>query len=263
MTAAFRSGHTLVPNFFSKLNPDFTKARRPLSVREAFFNNIPIFRNGIEETLRGLFGDQEEAENFDTTFSESIAKTLFIPPSELGFQNPLALNLQRGRDHGLPSYGEYRKARGITSASPSNNNPFSIYRKEITNTRALERLRYTHGSPDHHVDLFVAGMAESVGSREFLGPTFKCIIRNTLEKLRDGDRFFFRNKSQFSIEQQEEVKKMTLAKVMRLTLQDSGAIQENLFDVFKPRKELRKNCSNLSKVSLDVKRWLLKSVYHL
>ena len=33
ITAAFRMGHTLLPNFFS-LNPDFTKARRPLSVRE-------------------------------------------------------------------------------------------------------------------------------------------------------------------------------------------------------------------------------------
>ena len=263
ITAAFRMGHTLVPNFFSQLNPDFTKARRPLSVRESFFNNIPIFENGIEETVRGLFGDQEEAENFDTTFSGSIAKTLFIPPSESGFQNLLALNIQRGRDHGLPSYSEYRKVCGIPDASPSSYNPFSIYSNEIKNVRALERLRNTYGSPDNHVDLFVAGMAESVGSSEFLGPTFKCIFRKTLEKLRDGDRFFFQNKFQFAMEQQEEIKKMTLAKVMCLTLQDSGNIQEKLFDVFNPRKGQRKDCSDLLKVSLDVKRWLLKSVYHL
>ena len=262
ITAAFRMGHTLVPNFFSQLNSDFTKARRPLSVRESFFNNIPIFENGIEETVRGLFGDQEEAENFDTTFSGSIAKTLFIPPSESGFQNLLALNIQRGRDHGLPSYGEYRKVCGIPDASPSYN-PFSIYSNEIKSVRTLERLRNTYGSPDNHVDLFVAGMAESVGSSEFLGPTFKCIFRKTLEKLRDGDRFFFQNKVQFSMEQQEEIKKMTLAKVMCLTLQDSGNIQEKLFDVFNPRKGQRKNCSDLLKVSLDVKRWLLKSTYDL
>ena len=81
--------------------------------------------------------------------------------------------------------------------------------------------------------------------------------------MRDGDRFFFQNKLQFSIEQQEEVKKMTLAKVMCLTLQDSETIQENLFDVFYPRKGQRKDCADLLKVSLDVKRWLLKSVYHL
>ena len=73
------------------------------------------------------------------------------------------------------------------------------YRNEITNPRAPERLRHTYGSPGNHVDLFVAGIAESVGSSEFLGPTFKWIIRNTLEKLRDGDRFFFQDKFQFSI----------------------------------------------------------------
>ena len=121
----------------------------------------------MEETVHGLFGDQEEAENFDTTFSGRIAKTLFIPPSESGFQNLLALTIQRGRDHGLPSYREYRKVCGIPDASSSSYNPFSIYRNEIKNVRALERLRKTYGSPDNHVDLFVAGMAESVGSLNF------------------------------------------------------------------------------------------------
>ena len=87
VTSEFRFGYTLVPIFFSQLNPDFTKARQPLSVRESFFNNIPVFENGIEETVRRLFGNQEEAENFDATFSGSIAKTLFIPPSESEFRN--------------------------------------------------------------------------------------------------------------------------------------------------------------------------------
>ena len=58
-------------------------------------------------------------------------------------------------------------------------------------------------------------------------------------------------------------KKMTLAKVMCLTLRDSGTIQEKLFNVFNPRKEQRKNCGDLLKVSFDMKCWLLKSVYHL
>ena len=92
-----------MPNFFPQLTANYTRARRPLSVRESFFNNIPIFENSIEETLRGLYGDHEEAENFNTTFSGSIAKTLFIPPTDAGFQNLLALNTQRGRDHGSPS----------------------------------------------------------------------------------------------------------------------------------------------------------------
>ena len=263
ITAAFRFGHTLVPNFFPQLTSNYTRARRPLSVRESFFNNIPIFKNGIEETLRGLYGDYEEAENFDTTFSGSIAKTLFIPPTEAGFQNLLALNTQRGRDHGLPSYSEYRKECGISDTLPNSNNPFSIYRNEIRDPRALEQLKITYGSPNNHVDLFIGGMAESNNNNEFLGPTFKCIIRKTLTNLRVGDRFFYENNDQFSIGQQEEVRKMTLAKVMCLILRDGGTIQENLFDVFNPRKQKRINCENLLKDSLNVKQWLNNSLYKL
>ena len=103
--------------------------------------------------------------------------------------------------------------------------------------RARARLRRTYKDPSNHIDLFAAGMAESDGRNEFLGPTFKCIIGKTLTNLRDGDRFFFQKNDQFSKEQQEEVKKMTLAKVMCLTLRNTDIIQENLFDVFIPRRQ--------------------------
>ena len=269
ITAAFRFGHSLVPNFFPQLNPDFSKARQPLSVRESFFNNRPIFDNGIEETVHGLFGDRQEseAENFDTVFSESIGKTLFIPTDDRnGFQNLLALNIHRGRDHGLGSYQDYRKVCGLADAEKCNYSKFdsfSIFRNEIINSRTRARLRRTYKDPSNHIDLFAAGMAESDGRNEFLGPTFKCIIGRTLTNLRDGDRFFYQNNDQFSKEQQEEVKKMTLAKVMCLTLRNTDIIQENLFDVFLPRRQKRLYCTKLLKNSLDVRQWLTNSKYSL
>ena len=106
-------------------------------------------------------------------------------------------------------------------------------------------------------------MAESDDRKEFLGPTFKCIIGRTLTNLRDGDRFFFQNNDQFSKEQQQEVKKMTLAKVMCLTLRNTDIIQKNLFDVFLPRRHKRLYCTKLLKDSLDVRQWLIKSKYKL
>ena len=106
-------------------------------------------------------------------------------------------------------------------------------------------------------------MAESDGPNEFLGPTFKGIIGRTLTNLRDGDRFFFQNNDQFSKEQQEEMKKMTLAKVMCLTLGNIDTIQENLFDVFIPRRHKRLYCTKLLKDSLDVRQWLINSKYKL
>ena len=210
ITAAFRFGHTLVSNFFPQLNPDYTDAQEPLSLRESFNNNLPITTNGIEQIIRGLIGNQSE--NFDSTFSASIGKTLFIPPSELGFQNLLALNIHRGRDHGLASYQQYRRICGIQPAKRHRNDPFSIFRNEIKNQWTRERLEKAYGSVSNHIDLFAAGIAASDSSKDLLGPTFKCIIGRAFTDLRDGDRFFFQNNDQYLLARQEEVKKNDLSK---------------------------------------------------
>ena len=78
-------------------------------MRESFNNNTPIIDSSIETIMQGLFADNAEAEDFDNSFLASIGETLFIPLKERGFQNLLAFNMQRGRDHGLRSYTEYRR----------------------------------------------------------------------------------------------------------------------------------------------------------
>ena len=208
-----------------------------------------------------MIGNQSE--NFDSTFSASIGKTLFIPPSEPGFQNLLALNIHRGRDHGLASYQQYRRICGIKTAKRYRNDPFSIFRNEIKNRWTRERLEETYGSVSDHIDLFSAGIAESDSSKDLLGPTFKCIIGRAFTDLRDGDRFFFQNDNQFLIAQQEEAKKMTLAKVKCLALENTEIIQENLFDALEPKEQQRRNCDDLLGNSLNVTRWLRNSVYDL
>ena len=194
---AFRFGHTLIPNFFLQLGPDYTDAQELLSVRESFNNNRPITANGIEKIIRGLIGNQSE--NFDSPFSASIGKTLFIPPFESGFQNLLALNVHREQDHGLASYQTYRRICGIKDAVPFKNHPFSRFRNEIKNRWTRKRLEETYSTVNNHIDLFAAGIAESGSSNYLLGPTFECIIRQAVTALRDGDPFFFQNDDQFSI----------------------------------------------------------------
>ena len=261
-TAAFRFGHTLVRNRFERVNPNFTPSRDgPLSVRASFNNNQPINSRGIEPIMQGLFGNEVEAEDFDNTFARSIGRTLFIPPRETGFQNLLALNIQRGRDHGLQSYTEYRKLCGIPNAKPRGSNPFSIFRNTITNPEILRDLRRAYGTPNNHIDFFAAGISESNDGSKLLGRTFGCILSRTFQALRDGDRFYYENKRVVSLSQQREVKKMNIARVMCLTLRNVKKIQENLFEVFVPsRRNRRIACKALlRKKDLNVYQWLKQS----
>ena len=261
-TAAFRFGHTLVRNFFERVNPDYTRSRDgPLSVRASFNNNRPINRRGIEPIMQGLFANNGEAEDFDNIFSASIGKTLFIRPRRRGFQNLLALNIQRGRDHGLQSYTAYRKLCGIPNARPRGSNPFSIFRNTITNPEILRDLRKAYGSPKNHIDFFAAAISETNDGSRLLGRTFGCILSRTFQALRDGDRFYYENKNVVTPEQQREVKKMDIARVMCLTLKNLKDIQEKPFSVFVPsRRNQRMACRTLLEIdNLNVEVWLKKS----
>ena len=258
-TAVFRFGHTLIRNNFPRLNPNFQRVARPLSLREAFDNNNEIFQFGIERLMYGLIGG--EAEEFDNVFSSAIGESLFIPPNEIGFQNLMAFNIQRGRDHGLDSYLQYRKLCAIPNDTQVGPNPFSIFSNTITNPAIIEALEEAYGSPSSHIDLFAAGIAEANDGQKLLGRTFGCIMSRTFQALRDGDRFYYENTDIFSIAQQNEIKKMNMARVMCLTLRDAEVMHDNLFEVFNPKTEVRRSCTELlAESNLNVKDWLLESI---
>ena len=258
-TAVFRFGHTLIRNNFLRLNNDFTRADGPLSLRASFENNTENFQFGIERVMYGLIGS--ESEEFDNAFSTSIIERLFIPPQEPGFQNLAAFNIQRGRDHGLASYLEYRRLCGLPNETQVGSNPFSIFRNTITNPAIIDALQRVYGSPDNHIDLFPAGISEANDGQGLLGRTFGCIMSRTFQALRDGDRFYYENKDIFSVEQQNEIKKMNMARVMCLTLRDADVMHDNLFEVFNPAKDVRRKCRDiLAEKNLDVKDWLLESI---
>ena len=256
-TAAFRFGHTLIRNRFERLDNQYNStADGPLSIRASFFNNLPIVDTGIEPIMYGLMGNNGDAEDFDNTFSESIGRRLFIRPEDIGFQNLAALNIQRGRDHGLQNYTEYRDLCDIPLATQSGSNPFTKFSNTITNPQILEDLQSAYGTLDNHIDLFAAAISESNDGNKLLGRTFGCILSRNFDEIRKGDRFYFENDEIFSTSQQTEIKRMNMAKVLCLTLTDADEMLENVFDVFIPETSVRTTCTKLMETDLRVGRFL-------
>ena len=113
--------------------------------------------------------------------------------------------------------------RGIPNVKVSRRaierNSFNIFRNTITNGET-RRLQSAYGSPDNHIDLFAAAISEDNDGDKLLGLTFGCILVKTFEALREGDRFYYENGDIVTLSQQREVKKMTMAKVMCLTLRN-------------------------------------------
>ncbi|MGB5593006.1 MAG: peroxidase family protein, partial [Crocosphaera sp.] len=107
-TAAFRFGHTMLSPDLLRVDNDGNLVDA-LSLRDSFFNPDEVFNNGIDTIFLGLAS--QEAQEVDTQIIDDVRNFLFTNVAPIGFDLP-ALNIQRGRDHGIPPINVVRAALG-------------------------------------------------------------------------------------------------------------------------------------------------------
>lgn len=188
-TAAFRVGHTLVGNMVNRLGPGNSKmASLPLTA--TFFRSASTIRKtgGIDPFLRGAINNR--AQKVDLKVVDALRDFLFMGvEGEDDNLDLVALNLQRGRDHGVPTYNEirarFRKFRART------------FRDISKDPDVQDKLQEAYGTPDR-VEAWPGLMAESHPPHSSLGHTLIAVFHSEFKRLRDGDRFFFRANGLFS-----------------------------------------------------------------
>ena len=116
-TAAYRFGHSMLSSELVRLDADGSPSEEgPLSLQVAFFNPAEIYNpdegtgNGIDSLLRGM--TTTVAQEIDTQVVDDVRNFLFGPPGAGGF-DLAALNIQRGRDHGLSELQRHAGCAGI------------------------------------------------------------------------------------------------------------------------------------------------------
>lgn len=242
-TAAFRYGHSLIPSSFSQLNTNFDKKTKDMTLREAFFNTKHIHQHGIESTMFGLCANQSNTVNME--FPEDLNRKLFVKLDDNeGYDDLSARNIQRGRDHGIPTYGEWRRRCNLKPLKSF----YDLYSIMQDGAAADFQRLYKH---PNDIDLFAAGIAEKHMPGLIVGETFHCIFREQFSTLRDGDRFFYLNKGVFTAEQRHSLKKVSLAKVLCNNLKGVVSIQRNVFKSFFAG-ERRESCSAIDELNLHL-----------
>lgn len=215
-TAAFRLGHSMLTPTLERLTETGDEsAFGNLELREAFFRpDRLINEGGIDETLRGL--GTVESQAIDLALIDDIRSFLFGQPGAGGLDLG-AINVQRGRDHGLADYNTAREAFGLQKVGDFD---------EISSSDVVvEGLRAMYASVDD-IDVFVGGLAEDPHAGGLVGELFHSVLADQFARLRAGDRFWFENR--FEGEALEEIRAITLADVIQNNT-DIGHLQDNVF----------------------------------
>jgi hypothetical protein len=179
--ASYRYGHSTVSEQLVMVNDDNSTAGSVL-LRDVFFN--PTFLtndpDNVDLILKGAAS--QVSQEVDVLIVDALRNFLFGPPGA-GGMDLAALNIQRGRDHGLVDYNELREGYEVGTYSS-----FSQITSDATLAQTLDTLY--EGDIDN-VDSWIGGLAEDHLPGSSLGELFSFIIANQFERLRDGDRLFY------------------------------------------------------------------------
>jgi len=179
-TALFRVGHTMLSaDLF--LAGDNGAGLGSLGLRESFFSPSVILNDPtvIEHLLMGLATTQSQ--EIDAKIVDDVRSFLFTPNSGPGI-DLASLNIQRGRDHGLPGYNAVRAAYNLPTADGFD---------DITSDLALQAtLQTLYGTVDN-VDVWVGALAEDHVADTSVGELVMAGLVDQFERARDGDAFFF------------------------------------------------------------------------
>jgi len=251
-TAAFRFGHSLIQGLVELA--DLHGARRKDSkfflsdtfmntqLSDGFDGNISL----LEEILLGLI--TQSPQKYDRHVTDELTNRLFSTNFEFS-EGPeagldlMSRNIQRGRDHELPSYAAFYKALGIDS----NDDVMDCWAKRPvtiseSNWKHLEEI-YLH---PHHIDLIVGGFAEESFSGGIMGATLQHILGKQFQALRFGDRFFFTHDGVMNSNEISQIKSRTLGDILCENTQ-IPQVREN---VFKSTSPLTKQCQSSTRMDI-------------
>ncbi|KAK9496754.1 hypothetical protein O3M35_013037 [Rhynocoris fuscipes] len=226
-----RSQNTTIPWRYSIVDPDL-------------LNNNKKF----DSLIRSL--STQTCQQSNLKFTKAVTQNFFGKGKNDGL-NILSLIVQRGRDHGLPSYMTFRKLFGF----PHNNFEDLVGDMPLMNYQILRNLY----SDEDTIDLFIGGMAETPKTGAIVGPILSKIISRQMMITRVGDKYFYENnkqKTSFTEEQLNEIRKSSFARLLCDNSENVQEMQPNAFKIIDKINNNLVDCSDESKIpKMDLSYW--------
>ena len=216
--AAFRLGHTLINSDVIRMkNNGNVISTGNIRLKDAFFNPTVVeLAGGIESYIVGMATQIQQ--DFDCKVVGDVRNFLFENGGSGGL-DLAAINIQRGRERGLPDYNTVRADMGL----PKINNFNELCEDPIV----VVLLAEIYGTVDN-IDPWVGMLAERHLKDALFGELVIKILTNQFRSLRDGDRFYFENDNALTNEWKDVIRNTTMRSlIMRNT--NISLMQDNVF----------------------------------
>lgn len=184
--AAFRFGHSMLPQRIPLRDRHCNVVEEwpyDLSMADSFFQPALWMEDGdfMEWLVNGFACTL--ANEVDIKATESVRSFLFETvqvPHDL-----MALNIQRGRDHGLPDYNAVRTHLGLDACTS--------FEELSSDEQVCEFMEVLYKYDIDNIDLFYGLLAEDHIAGSSFGELMTKIVLEQFRKLRDSDRFWYEN----------------------------------------------------------------------
>ncbi|KAJ0019170.1 hypothetical protein NQD34_006739 [Periophthalmus magnuspinnatus] len=243
-TAAYRFAHHMIKPSISRYNetyeehPDYPS----ILLHKAFFCPWRLtHEGGIDPILRGMMGTPAKLNTPRRMMPDELREKLFKFTSALALDLG-SLNMQRGRDHGLPGYNAWRGYCGLSQPKT-----LKELKKVLGNNDLAEKLMSLYKTPDN-IDPWLGGLSEPLVPGGRVGPMFACLIAEQFERIRVGDRLWWENKNVFTMRQRKSIREASMARIIC----DNTGISEVPVDPFKyqPRGDGYTSCEEIPELDL-------------
>ncbi|KAF9408143.1 hypothetical protein HW555_012077 [Spodoptera exigua] len=223
--AAFRFLHTVISDNIMTC-PNSYNAAYLYKLSDHYFNPslLECSPDSFDDVVRGIIA--QNAGESDPYCSGEITNLLFKSRNRWGM-DLIAMDIQRGRDHGIASYNDLREICGLPRARC-----FQDLANEISQDR-INALQYLYECVDD-IDLFVGGAMERDVYGSILGQTFQCIVAEQFYRTRISDRYFYDNGEMphsFTSDQLKELKKASMARLICDNTDSVYYVQKKAFEV--------------------------------
>lgn len=246
-SAHFRYAHTNVPGAYLRIDEEGEKLPA-LRLKDAYFVPLNDTYHPVDDVLRGSV--VQPMAPFNRFGDHGVTHYLFRKPSLPYGDDLFAVDIQRGRDHGVRPYVDWvQLCQNITITSFSDLSQVMPEETAQLYEQVYEDVR--------DIDLYSGALSETRLEGAELGATYACGVAKQFRLLKYADRFYYEHADQsgsFNDDQLDTIKKTTLTKILCENVAGMDGVSTNRNAFLLPTNEGDTvMCSDLP--DIDLSKW--------